>query len=146
VNDVSDARARAEAELALSDHGLPLIGFAPASPPQLHRDADHRPAEPVITEAVLDQWEGSAEQDAERGETWSTNPRAMLVVIREVRTGRALREALGNLTDAAEKLLGALERRQGSLPEERSALQLVDSYVGGSHLKERAQQAREALR
>jgi len=43
---------------------------------------------PVITDAVLDQWEGSAEQDAERDQPWSTNPRAILAVIAELRERR----------------------------------------------------------
>jgi hypothetical protein len=44
---------------------------------------------PVITDAVLDQWEGSAEQDAERDQPWSTNPRAILAVIAELRERRS---------------------------------------------------------
>jgi hypothetical protein len=44
---------------------------------------------PVITDAVLDQWEASATADAEAGKTWSVNPLAILAVVKELRRSRA---------------------------------------------------------
>lgn len=58
---------------------------------------------PVITDAVLDQWEIAARADSEDEQPFSLHPLAVLAVIAEVRTSRA-RDDVAWLRDRADEL------------------------------------------